>query len=491
MAKQVIKNYTFDAVNKTVTLTDFSVGQPVLLERLALITDTTTNQILYNFADSSIATAAVSSNNVVTLSALPGGVASSDKLRIDYETSSGDPTYDGSSTTVTANIGTTGGLALDATLTGGTQQTKSTDGTTVASNLAGDAGQNARLVAGSRKEVSFTTTTAQAVGATDASNYVWVSVQIQSQGTSSTVTFQASNDNTNWYSMALSQTSATLSAGLTNTTGTGVFHGALPSRYFRLNVTGISAGTTSGTIEFFSQAHGLHSLGVSASQNGTWTIGSNSATGAAAPANAFYVGMVNNSANLTGLKSGTVVGDAGNADAVLATQGFVYNGATVDRLRSATSAAGTTGTGVPAAGAMGFDGTNYQRLSTNTSGVQNINLSPSSTGGWTPFFVNTVTSTVTVSSAAGKFGGYMLINLNSAPAYLQVFDTTGAVTLGTTTPTFVLAIPANATPANGLAANLELTVGVSIANGIKIAATTTPNGSTTVTTGLTGSIWYK
>lgn len=130
-------------------------------------------------------------------------------------------------------------------------------------------------------------------------------------------------------------------------------------------------------------------------------------------------------------------------------------------------------------------------LASGTNQVGSVNLAPTAVGGWTPYFANAVTTTATVSSAAGKFGGYMLINLNSSPAYLQVFDTTGAVTLGTTAPTFVIPIPANATAANGLAANLELANGINIVNGIKIAATTTPNGATTVTVGLSGSIWYK
>jgi hypothetical protein len=118
------------------------------------------------------------------------------------------------------------------------------------------------------------------------------------------------------------------------------------------------------------------------------------------------------------------------------------------------------------------------------------NLNPAAGGGWKPFFVNNLTTTVTVSSVAGKFGGYMIINLNSAPAYIQVFDTVGAVTLGTTVPTFVLTLPSNATPANGIAANMEPANGILMANGIKIAATTTASGATTVSTGINGSIFY-
>jgi len=51
---------------------------------------------------------------------------SSDPLRVDPTGTTTQPV----SGTVTANVGTTGGLALDATLTGGTQRTKVTDGTT-------------------------------------------------------------------------------------------------------------------------------------------------------------------------------------------------------------------------------------------------------------------------------------------------------------------------------------------------------------------------
>jgi hypothetical protein len=122
-----------------------------------------------------------------------------------------------------------------------------------------------------------------------------------------------------------------------------------------------------------------------------------------------------------------------------------------------------------------------------------VNLAPSTSGGWSVSSQTNLTSTATVSGAASKFGGYMFINLNATPAYIQVFNlaTSGAVTLGTTTPTFVVPLPANNTAANGAGANLELTNGIAMSTGIQIAATTTPTGATTVTTGLTGFVLYK
>ena len=86
MAKGLLKNYTFNTAAKTITLTDVTT---VRLDKLALITDTTTNKILYNFADLTVATATVATN-VITLSVLQGGEANGDKLRIDYDVESSD-----------------------------------------------------------------------------------------------------------------------------------------------------------------------------------------------------------------------------------------------------------------------------------------------------------------------------------------------------------------------------------------------------------------
>ena len=55
-----------------------------------------------------------------------------------------------------------------------------------------------------------------------------------------------------------------------------------------------------------------------------------------------------------------------------------------------------------------------------------------------------LTTTATVSAAAGKLGGYMFFNPNAATAYVQVFDTASAPTLGTTAPTLVIPVPGGA-----------------------------------------------
>lgn len=208
---------------------------------------------------------------------------------------------------------------------------------TGADMLAGDTGQGAQLVAGSRKEVTFSTTTAQAVASTDASNYRWVSVHVTSQGTGSTVTFMASNDNASWVVVPLQAATSTTTV-VTSTTTTGIYAGPCNFRYFRLSVGGITAGTTAGVVDFFAQP-GFQMV--------TTPVVDTELPAAAALADA--------TANPT--------------SPAVATYALVWNGTNWDRRKAATSADATTGTGLVGAGILGFDGTNYRRVKTDTAGV--------------------------------------------------------------------------------------------------------------------------
>lgn len=111
---------------------------------------------------------------------------------------------------------------------------------------------------------------------------------------------------------------------------------------------------------------------------------------------------------------------------------------------------------------------------------------PGTSGGWSKAKYLAQTTTVqTTKGSAGKFGGYYYFNPNSSVAYIQVFDTTGAVTLGTTAPDMSYGVPA------GSAANIEIGKGVDMVNGIKLACTTTAAGNTAPSTGLDLVIYYK
>lgn len=90
MSKQVIKHYVFDASAKTITLTDFD--DRLDLSRLALITNVTDNVIIYSFTDP--LKGATVSGNVITLDYDTTSMSDTDDLRIDYNTTYGDVSYD-------------------------------------------------------------------------------------------------------------------------------------------------------------------------------------------------------------------------------------------------------------------------------------------------------------------------------------------------------------------------------------------------------------
>jgi len=72
-------SYTFNPAAKTITFS--GLGQTIDLQNILLITNTTANTIIYNFADSS--SGAVSfSNNILTLDYNTTSMASTDKLQI-------------------------------------------------------------------------------------------------------------------------------------------------------------------------------------------------------------------------------------------------------------------------------------------------------------------------------------------------------------------------------------------------------------------------
>lgn len=328
-------------------------------------------------------------------------------------------------------------LVSGGDLISGNQTTKITDGTNTANIGLGDASNGFVYIGSGRLTQSFSITSVTTTTAQDVGNYRWVSVQLSSQGTSSTVTFQSSNDNVNWLNFGLSSVGGTATSVVSTVTAPtlGLFHGPLPGRYFRLSISGISAGTTAGTILYSSTPAGMHTMGVAASIAG--------------------------GINVTLLNGNSV--NTGN---------------------------GTTGTGTQRV-TLSSDSTGQVALAAGTNAVGDVNLNPAQRGGWSVSPQNSLSSLATVSSAAGKFGGYMFMNTNSTPVYIQVYDTTGTPTLGTGM-LFVIPLPANATSANGAGANLEITNGIAITSGIKIAAVSGgPTSNTVVSTALNGFIMYK
>lgn len=87
--KQIIPAYTFSASAKTITFIELD---SISLERILLITNTTRNIILYNFADST--KGGTVATNVLTLAASTSGMADTDKLNIVYDDAPRDVTYE-------------------------------------------------------------------------------------------------------------------------------------------------------------------------------------------------------------------------------------------------------------------------------------------------------------------------------------------------------------------------------------------------------------
>jgi len=75
--KILFEDYSFDAAAQTVT---FNATDVITLEQLLIITNVTTNKIIYNFADPN--SGGTIANNVLTLNFDTTSMSSSDKLQI-------------------------------------------------------------------------------------------------------------------------------------------------------------------------------------------------------------------------------------------------------------------------------------------------------------------------------------------------------------------------------------------------------------------------
>lgn len=152
--------------------------------------------------------------------------------------------------------------------------------------------------------------------------------------------------------------------------------------------------------------------------NGSATSANSAPVVVASDQSAIKVDLTSTTANSTAVKvdnsgvtqpvSGTVAVSSvsnlninGAADASSPGNGLVsnalneaYNGTTWDRVRTANSAKATTGTGLLAAGALGFDGTNYQAIKTSSTGVVSVDGSA---------VTQPVSGTVTANAGTGTF----------------------------------------------------------------------------------------
>jgi hypothetical protein len=143
------------------------------------------------------------------------------------------------------------------------------------------------------------------------------------------------------------------------------------------------------------------------------------------------------------------------------------------------------GANADAASASGSISAKLRQIATNgipdgTVGSSTVN-STSSDGGTA--LTNTAQA---IKASAGSLLGYYIYNPNSSAMFVQVYNTaSGSVTVGTTSPLFMLTIPAAS------AANLWMPGGIAFGTAMSWSATSTAGGNGAPTTALDAVAWYK
>ncbi|MCO6456794.1 MAG: hypothetical protein J5I93_15960, partial [Pirellulaceae bacterium] len=112
-------------------------------------------------------------------------------------------------------------------------------------------------------------------------------------------------------------------------------------------------------------------------------------------------------------------------------------------------------------------------------------------GGATPLFDADGDNTAqTIKGSAGVLYSLEVQNVNAVDCWIQLFDESGSITVGTTTPKASFLVPAGDGTKRG-AMDKVFTVPLAFSNSIKYACTTTPTGNGDPSTGLVVNASYK
>ncbi|MFD4554413.1 hypothetical protein ACFWP5_08795 [Streptomyces sp. NPDC058469] len=457
--KQIIKNYSFSASGKTVTLTDFGT---IRLDRLQLIIDTTTNKILYNFADSTVTTATVATN-VITLAALQGGEADTDKLQIIYDVVSGDPVYDGGQRTMAnsapvAIASDQGAVPISAA---------SLPIPTGAATSANQATGNASLSSIDGKIVAPKTDDYDTGAGTDTVQSIGIALPgAGGHVVGGTASNPVRTDTTG-------TTTQPVSGSVTANAGTNLNTSALALE------SGGNLAAIAGAVKAEDAAHSSGDAGIQVLTKRTDTAASSAGTdGDYASLNTDNTGRLWTRIGATdSLTPGTAATNLGKAEDAAHTSGDVGTMALAVRESTPTDlSAGNT------------DG-DYEPLQVGRDGGLWVAGIAAPKGGWTPATgsIGATKTDIGTANTAGQVGGWYIYNPNASVAYVQFFNAqASAVTLGTTAPVYSLPLPA------GAAANVGPgMVGINHSTAISIAVTTTRAGSTGPVSTVDYNLWYK
>lgn len=176
-------------------------------------------------------------------------------------------------------------------------------------------------------------------------------------------------------------------------------------------------------------------------------------------------------------------GSTGTAKAAAITSGFANGEYCIDHraglIYGVKATAGTS------------DTANYkiavQQAAAGGGVPSDVNITASTDGGSTPFFDADGDNTAqALKASAGNLYSLHVVNTNGTDAYVQIFNVAaGSVTVGTTTPNYVLFVPANG------AVEEKWAIGMAFGTAITYACTTTATGNGDPDTGLVVSAAYK
>lgn len=316
--------------------------------------------------------------------------------------------------------------------------------------------------------------------------------------TAGVISFEGSNDNTNFVAVFLTDSANVTAIPVSTVTLAAntprYFIGAIPFRYIRARISTGITGTTTGV-----QAHTVFSTVPFSSPRLTVSQAT------AASLNTTVTGTV--TANLgTGGTSATSLGKAEDAVAATGDTGVAVFAVRRDTPSSDVSAAGDYATlQVNATGSLwtqdtsnladdaaftpatsriipvGYfaDETATDSVDEGDAGIARMTLDRKqivapyahTAGGATPYKLNSAASTnaTSVKASAGQIYSIACMNTNASARYLKLYNKASAPTVGTDTPVQVYTIPGN-TAGSGM--TITFPVGLSFGTGIAFALTT-------------------
>jgi hypothetical protein len=177
-------------------------------------------------------------------------------------------------------------LALVSPAAAQSTNIKATDATTNGSvNVGDEANKSVRVTRVSSLPVyaaanSVSALNGDLVASLLVDEYKWFSLQITGTWVG-TVSFQGSNDNTNWVSITVANAAST-TAVVQSTTINGLFSGALSYRYLRVRMTSYTSGTATGALQLSTETSAMLVQPTIATQNGTWNVTCSNCTGSGA-----------------------------------------------------------------------------------------------------------------------------------------------------------------------------------------------------------------